>query len=518
MSIFSDALPSLCYPIEKENSPGFRRPQIAAIHSISAHFFNAETQAIVVMPTGAGKTAVLETCPFVLEAKRVLVLTPSRLVREQIAREFRQLAILKRIQAISSLQTPPLTQTVTSNITSEEQWRSLERYDVVISTVNSLHGSIEEHKHIVSDLFDLILVDEAHHSPAKTWNKVLSQCKKAKKVLFTATPYRRDEKEIVGKIIFNYDISRAHSDGIFGNLEYIAAEGEEEDYSIAKKTEEIFIQDREQGLKHYLMVRVDSKKRAKELLKLYDEETTLQLAFICGTHSLPHVERTLAKLTNSELDGLVCVDMFGEGVDIPNFKIAAIHSPHKSLAVTLQFIGRFARTSGENIGTAKFIASPNASAGELSLLYENKADWKEIVQNLSYSRVQNEINRRVFIDSFHQTQLESTEPLSLYDLNPYAHAMVYQISGEADISQKPTPPFRYKEIFFGVSEEQRASVLISEKRHFPDWIRGGKLENVEYAVTICYISLNKKLLFICSSLRNFGLYKSVAKRYYYRRI
>ena len=48
--------------------------------------------------------------------------------------------------------------------------------------------------------------------------------------------------------------------------------------------------------------------------------------------------------------------MLGEGFDFPNLKIAAIHSPHKSLVSTLQFIGRFARTNAENIGTAKFIA------------------------------------------------------------------------------------------------------------------------------------------------------------------
>ncbi|WP_235819678.1 hypothetical protein [Caldifermentibacillus hisashii] len=36
--------------------------------------------------------------------------------------------------------------------------------------------------------------------------------------------------------------------------------------------------------------------------------------------------------------------MFGEGIDIPNLKIAAIHDKYKSLPITLQFIGRFART------------------------------------------------------------------------------------------------------------------------------------------------------------------------------
>lgn len=37
--------------------------------------------------------------------------------------------------------------------------------------------------------------------------------------------------------------------------------------------------------------------------------------------------------------------------------IAALHDPHKSLAITLQFIGRFARTKKDTIGAATVIAN-----------------------------------------------------------------------------------------------------------------------------------------------------------------
>lgn len=54
------------------------------------------------------------------------------------------------------------------------------------------------------------------------------------------------------------------------------------------------------------------------------------------------VYKIIDTLREKELDGIICVDMLGEGFDFPNLKIAAIHDPHKSLANTLQFIGRFA--------------------------------------------------------------------------------------------------------------------------------------------------------------------------------
>jgi superfamily II DNA or RNA helicase len=46
---------------------------------------------------------------------------------------------------------------------------------------------------------------------------------------------------------------------------------------------------------------------------------------------------------------VVCVDMLGEGFDLPELKIAAFHDIRKSLAVTLQLAGRFTRAR-EDLG------------------------------------------------------------------------------------------------------------------------------------------------------------------------
>ncbi|SUB93759.1 Uncharacterised protein [Porphyromonas macacae] len=49
--------------------------------------------------------------------------------------------------------------------------------------------------------------------------------------------------------------------------------------------------------------------------------------------------------------------MLGEGFDLPNLKIAAIHDERQSLPITLQFIGRFTRTSYSELGNASFITN-----------------------------------------------------------------------------------------------------------------------------------------------------------------
>src|SRR5262245_6723769 len=100
MGYFSEHYDKLHLPIASGTTPGFRPAQIAAAQAISAHFFGSKQPAIVTMPTGAGKTTVLITSAFMLRAERVLVLTPSRLVREQIAENFRLLLDLKKINAL----------------------------------------------------------------------------------------------------------------------------------------------------------------------------------------------------------------------------------------------------------------------------------------------------------------------------------------------------------------------------------------------------------------------------------
>ena len=104
------------------------------------------------------------------------------------------------------------------------------------------------------------------------------------------------------------------------------------------------------------MVRTATKDKAKELETLYKENTSLRLQRIDSSMTNSTVKSCIKLLRERKLDGIIRVNMVGEGFDFPNMKIAAIHEVHKSLANTLQFIGRFARTNASNIGTAKFIA------------------------------------------------------------------------------------------------------------------------------------------------------------------
>ncbi len=90
------------------------------------------------MPTGSGKTTVLMAVAFSLQAKRVLILTPSRLVREQIAENFSALVDLKKIEALPLDLANPKVFATEGTIGSDEAWEHLRQYDVVVATVPSV--------------------------------------------------------------------------------------------------------------------------------------------------------------------------------------------------------------------------------------------------------------------------------------------------------------------------------------------------------------------------------------------
>ncbi len=514
MSYFSDNYKHITYPIGSEK--GLRYSQIGAIHAISSFFTIKKEPAIVVMPTGSGKTVVMMMSAFVLNSSRILVITPSRLVRNQIAEEFKTLSTLLEIEVLTKKIDTPKVKEIEKKITSESQWEDLRNYDVVVVSPNSSSPGIEDIPHPPNDLFDLILVDEAHHSSARTWDDLLSSFPKAKKVLFTATPFRRDQRTLKGKLVYNYPISLAVQDGIFGEIEYLAVDdsgSEPEDVKIATSAETVFLEDRKNGFEHLLMVRTDSRKKAKELQKIYKEHTNLNLQLVHSGHSYSHIKGVIKKLKKQELDGVICVDMLGEGFDLPQLKIASIHSPHKSLAITLQFIGRFARTKGEKIGKAKFLAVPSTVKGTLERLYVEGADWKNLITELSESKIEEEVVTREVIEGFETpSQAEPDfENFSLYSLKPLLHVKVFQLND--DIELDCDLPSSFDVVFRTTNFDESVDIFITKDFYKPKWSLSEHFIGFEYNLFIVYFDKDSNLLFISSTNKNNIVYEVVAHCY-----
>lgn len=465
------------------------------------------------MPTGAGKTAVAVASAFTLRAKRVLVITPSRLLREQITEKFETLVDLEKIQALPPMMDRPKVKNQRHRVTTEDDWDELRNYDVVVSTVFGICGLDGSIPAIPDDLFDLVIVDEAHHSPAATWTRALENLATAKQLLLTATPFRRDARKIKGRIVFAYDIKRAYEDKVFGDLTFRPANpagSENVDLAIARETEAQFQEDAAAGLQHLVMVRVDGIERGRELEKIY-AQTSLRLKFISGQSALSTVKKANEELRSGELDGIICVNMFGEGFDLPRLKIAALHSPHKSLAVTLQFIGRFARTTDSKIGRATFVAFPEEQRQEIQELWTTSAIWPEIVHNISSIRIEKEKFAQEVYDTFNDPICPEVADLPLSILKPYFHVKIFALRDLTNPAAIPVSQ-RHRRLVFSTSSDERAvSVFIERYVSTPKWISDEILEDAIHQLSIMYFDRVRRLFFIASTDKSVSNYARILR-------
>lgn len=513
---FRQHAPSLALAKAREDAPGLRRAQLGATHAVCAHFTLSREPALVSMPTGTGKTAVLMMAPFFTEARRALVITPSRMVRDQIVEEFSALALLKRLGVLPDAVPAPVVLGIESKILHAEQWDVLVGADVVVTTPMGSSPALEDVPHPPADLFDLLLVDEAHHSPARTWTGLIQSFPESRQVLFTATPFRRDRRLLPGRFVYEFPLREALRDGAFGSIRFIGCEPDPDvpnDVTIALRAEQEYRADRTAGFDHRLMVRTDSRPRAAELKALYEQHTSLKLSIIHGQHSLRHVRRTVRELREGTIDGVVCVDMFGEGVDMPQLKIAAIHAPHRSLAVTLQFIGRFARTGGERLGEAKFVAVPDEIEAETKALYRQGAVWEQLVTNLADSRVARERQLAEQLHSFSADgSAASDADLTLAVIKPWYHCKVFHITDAVDLHASLEIPGDCQIIQHFVSDDLHCAVYVGRAARKPRWLESPAVQDVGYHLFIIHHDRSRNLLFINSSIKNEDLYSLIAEQ------
>lgn len=516
MNYFDENYIRVQYPQPNTNSDviGLRKAQIGAIHAIASYAtYENNAATIVVMPTGSGKTAVLMMAPYVLRKSKVLVVTPSAMVRGQICEDYAELKTLKKIGVFEIIVPNPVVFEAMheySKVGAEEYDKQLKSADVVVAT-HQVAVSISEAD--IASVFDYVMIDEAHHVPAPTWQKILRNMCHADALLVTATPFRLDRKEIKGDHVYNYPLSKAYRDGVFGEITYIPIdEAPHKDVLIAKEAERIFLNDKAQAFQHRIMVRTDTREKAKGLENVYRENTNLRLKRIDSSMSYGIVKRTIEEMRSGNIDGIICVNMLGEGFDYPNLKIAAIHEPHKSLANTLQFIGRFARTNAENIGTAKFIAmNDNTLRIENRELYSNDAVWQDIIINLSEQKIGMDLEGSEELRHYSRPDTDNEDQISLHNVRPNCHAKLYKVES-FDLDGK-FPDICGVENMIYRNAENNTIVGIAYKKESPLWLDGNQVSNVQVQLFIVHYQKETSLVFIYSQDKSELLYGAIIEAF-----
>lgn len=501
----------LLRPIAAPNT-GFRPGQLGALHAVVSHFSVYDEPAIISLPTGYGKTAIIMALPFVLGAQRVLVVEPSDILRRQTATHFGALSTIRKLTVLTDGTPDPVVKGQKGRPASDDEWRELEEFDVVVSTPASTSPVNEPRS--APELFDLIIFDEAHHAPADSWKAYLDHYPGARFVFLTATPFRRDKKAIPGCLAYSYPVSRASKEDAFGRVSFRAAvvqndhDEDEVDRAIARAAIEQLRADREAGFDHRLFARAASIKSAHTLVDLYVAEGA-RVAAIDSHASKRRQDQLEEALLAGHLDGIVCVDMFGEGYDFPKLKVAALHAPHRSLVPTLQFIGRFARTNDEATGDATLIAPLSRLRDATSKLFEEGVDIAQLIDAAARQQIEDGAVDREILDILKtKVQAESDyDAVSPLSLELYAHARIFECAVAPDFNQFGAIIGRKLKLAKQwISDDGLITLLLTVDHEPPSWATSDVLANVRHDVFLLAFNEATSLCYIGSTRRTDRLY------------
>ncbi|MBU9848654.1 DEAD/DEAH box helicase, partial [Rahnella aceris] len=382
---------------------GLREPQLGGLFSSLGYLRKSSKEAAtVVMPTGTGKTETIISLVIAGKFERTLLIVPTDALREQTKNKFVELGLLRPLCLVNDEFLNPRVAIIKGAARNIEEIKYLEQASIVIATVSSLTIFTDTALKYLSEICSNLIVDEAHHIQAEKWLRVKSYFSTKSIFQFTATPYRSDGKRLDGQIIYSYSIEKAQKDGYFKPIDFYPIREFDEskvDERIAEKAVSLLKSDLKTGLEHILMARVKTIQRASEIFKLYEKHKDLNPVVIHSTSR--NKKRILDDIRNGKHKIIVCVNMLGEGFDLPELKIAALHDTHKGINITLQFTGRFTRTK-HNLGNAKFIANiaDQKVNSALQDLYKEDSDWNKLIREVGEAKLDDEVNYQDFKKEF----------------------------------------------------------------------------------------------------------------------
>lgn len=483
---------------------GLRKPQIGALYAALSQWTINETEKsnIIVMPTGTGKTETMLMLMLLGDCKKLLVIVPSIALKEQIATKFINLGILEQLGIINSSVKTPFVGILNNLDKADDVKYIIEKSNVVISTMQLCSKLSDE---IINKNFSHLFIDEAHHMSAQIWGNIADKFDK-KIIQFTATPFRNDGKIIKGKVIYNFPLAQAQEEGYFKHINFepiLVFNDKEKDIAIAKKAIEKLDKDIYNGYDHVIMARVENIERAKEVFKIYEKiGKKYNPRYIYSSMTKTEKKEVMSQLNNKRCRIIICVKMLGEGFDFPELKIAAIHDQHKTLGITLQFIGRFTRSSNNKIGDATAIANIIDEHADqyLNMLYKEDADWDRIISIASNEKIDKHIKITDYLTKFKGNLIDVVPMQNIF---PALSFSLYKTSIKKwNILEYANKINRLENVFCSYNEDDNIIVIIKRNIVKMDWSNSENLKELYYDMIIIRFDETKGLIYATSNSSN----------------
>ena len=289
----------------------------------------------------------------------------------------------------------------------------------------------------------LIVIDEAHHAVAKTYEEVMNAYPNAKKLGVTAAPCRLTKRgftDLFEVLLCSHSIPKFIKEGYLSDFDYISLNPNSEDqkkidglekraadgdYSIAEMQEVLdckpsierlyqTIKDfasgkkgivyainiehaehiaeyyREQGLAAVAISSKTPKEERRRMIELFKEGSAGDKPY-CASLSL--ITTVGQDETPKEIQILVNVDLFGEGFDCPDVEFIQLARPTLSLAKYLQMVGRGLRVAKgkecctllDNVGLYRLFGLPTTDWDWSGMFLGRQAGKGDIVRERDMS-------------------------------------------------------------------------------------------------------------------------------------
>ncbi|WP_294739320.1 DEAD/DEAH box helicase family protein [uncultured Exiguobacterium sp.] len=323
------------------------RVQEEALQALRETMQEGRTRALAVLATGLGKTYL--SAFFAGDFTRVLFLAHQKELLLQAERSFQKVN--------------PAWQTgfyIGSDRTVTETT------EIVFASVQTL-AQKRHLEHFVHDQFDLIIVDEFHHAAATSYRKIIDHFTPRFLLGLTATPDRMDGADVYAichhNVAFQMHFTAAIAEGFLTPFHYYGIH-DTIDYSQMRRIGRTYDAtqlehrqlDREVAdniyyswEKHRQTKTIgfcSSIKQAEYLAQVFRDKGTTAFAL---TGQTTNRAQYMQAFEQGEIDVLFTVDLFNEGVDIPNVDTLLFCRPTESVAIYTQQIGRGLRLAQDKL-------------------------------------------------------------------------------------------------------------------------------------------------------------------------
>ena len=332
--------------------------QKQALRSLETMRSNHETIALLYHATGTGKTVTAVT-----DAKkcggRTLFLAHTVELVEQAAKTFKELWKTVNVgRYVDSIKQPNAY--------------------VLCGSIQSVALNLDRFK---PDDFDYLIIDEAHHASADTYQKVLAYFKPKFTLGLTATPERADDKNILDifkNTAHKLDIQTAVEIGelvpvrcirIHTNIDLTKVRFNSVQYNIRDLESKIFVPERNTLIADTFMEYCSEKRtvifcasvnHAEQVAQLIRERGANALA-VSGSMKASERKEYLAKFQKGEIKALCACDLLNEGWDCPETEVLFMARPTMSKVLYTQQLGRGMRLAEGKESLIVFDFVDNAS-------------------------------------------------------------------------------------------------------------------------------------------------------------